>query len=106
MAALTVIWHYLARITDAKDSQTVLERILRTAAEEERAEIVNGYDLLMEQGELRYARRMLTNQLTQRFGALPPAVVSRLEVAELPALERWTYRVVQASSLAEVLDEA
>ncbi|EYF03009.1 DUF4351 domain-containing protein [Chondromyces apiculatus] len=50
-------------------------------------------------------RLMLLKLLQSRFGDLPAAVVTRIEAAEMPELERWAERLPHAQTLAEVLDE-
>jgi hypothetical protein len=54
-----------------------------------------------EQGE----RVLLLRQLRKRFGELPAIVVARVESAEVAVIERWGDRVLNATTLAEVLDE-
>jgi hypothetical protein len=40
--------------------------------------------------------------LDKRFGPLPAEIVQRVRAATLPELDRWTDRVLDAKSLAEV----
>ena len=46
--------------------------------------------------------RMLTRQLTRRFGPLPAEVTARMEVADTDALEAWADRLLDARTLDEV----
>jgi hypothetical protein len=45
---------------------------------------------------------VLRKQLQQRFGALPPEVMSRLEEADADTLDEWAGRVLSATSLDDV----
>jgi hypothetical protein len=47
--------------------------------------------------------RTLTRQLTLKFGPLSAAALSRVQAAPPEELERWTDRVLTASSLEDVL---
>jgi hypothetical protein len=53
------------------------------------------------EGEL----KVLTKQLTLKFGELPEPLRARLASASLPELDTWTERVLFATSLAQVFDE-
>ena len=48
--------------------------------------------------------RVLTNQLTGKFGELPSTVVTRLKTASGPELESWGERLLTAESLDEIFD--
>ncbi|HWP00552.1 MAG TPA: hypothetical protein VNL74_08010 [Methylococcus sp.] len=43
--------------------------------------------------------------MTRRFGPLPEEAVERIDAADLPTLEAWLDRVLDAESLAAVLQE-
>ncbi|MBF0604484.1 MAG: DUF4351 domain-containing protein [Nitrospirae bacterium] len=45
---------------------------------------------------------MLTRQLQRRFGAVPEWVSEKMTKADLPTLEEWALRFVDAQSLDEV----
>jgi predicted transposase YdaD len=53
-------------------------------------------------GQLREARRFLLQQLEGRFGELPPAVVARVEQAEVAECEAWGLRLLRATTLEEM----
>ena len=57
------------------------------------------------EGRIEGERIFLLRQLRTRFGELPAAAVRRIEAAETTALERWGERVLNAATLAEVLDD-
>jgi len=42
--------------------------------------------------------------LREKFGALPTAIETRLSLADLTQLQRWTRRVLTATSLNETVD--
>jgi len=46
--------------------------------------------------------KTLKNQVQRRFGDLPDWAVDRIDRADVAALERWTYRVLDATSLKNV----
>ena len=46
--------------------------------------------------------RLLLSQLRHRFGALPEAVVKRVEAGSAADAERWALRVLDARTLEEV----
>ena len=58
------------------------------------------------EGERRGRRAQLLKLLRLRFGELPPAVVARIDAAEVPELDAWTERFVSASRLEDVLGPA
>jgi uncharacterized protein DUF4351 len=51
------------------------------------------------------ARRLLLRQLHVRFGELPAAAVAHIAAADISDLELWSERVLNAKTLAEVLDD-
>lgn len=48
---------------------------------------------------------MLLQQLAARFGAVPAAMVARIEEATADEIERWSLRVRTAASTEETLAE-
>ncbi len=75
------------------------ERKLRA---EERSE---GRNEGRSEGRKEGERTLLLRQLRARFGELPEAAVARINAAEVAEIERWGERVLDAQTLAEVLDE-
>lgn len=57
------------------------------------------------EGELSGERKLLLKQLSSRFGALPEAAVSRVNVADLSQLDVWAERVLTATTLVDVLGD-
>lgn len=55
------------------------------------------------EGKREGERSVLQRLLTQRFGALTPAAIARLEAATLTQLEAMSLRVLTAASVEEVL---
>ena len=49
------------------------------------------------------AIRLLQRQLTRRFGPLPSEVITRISEASFEEVETWCDRLVDATSLTEVL---
>jgi hypothetical protein len=56
------------------------------------------------EGQLNGERQILGRLLRKRFGELPPAITQRLQQAQLEELERWSERLLDAGSLAELFD--
>ena len=57
-------------------------------------------------GKAEGKREALLLQLRQRFGRVPAATVARIERAETAELDVWFGRVLSASSLSDVLEDA
>lgn len=55
-----------------------------------------------QEGQQEGEARLLLRLLTRRFGELPADTVTRIQRADLPQLEAWSDRVLDARSLAEV----
>ncbi len=55
------------------------------------------------EGRLEGGIRLLQRQLTRRFGPLPSEVITRISGASFEEVETWCDRVLDATSLAEVL---
>ena len=55
-----------------------------------------------EQGLELGRREMLLDQLRERFGVLPDAVVARVTVAGMTDLQVWSKRVLRAPGLDDV----
>ena len=49
--------------------------------------------------------RTLKNQVQRRFGDLPDWAVDRVDRADVDALERWSYRVLDAKVLDDVFQD-
>lgn len=64
---------------------------------------------LFEEGERKGVaagqQRLLLNQLRLKFGALPDAVVGRVESATTEHLDTWAARILTATTLAEVFSD-
>jgi hypothetical protein len=56
----------------------------------------------MAKGVVLGEARLLTKQLTLRFGPLPAEVTARMEEADTDALETWAGRLLDARTLDEV----
>ena len=63
----------------------------------------------MAEGEAKGKRlgkaETLKNQVRHRFGDLPDWAVDRIDRADVDTLERWSYRVLDATVLADVFPE-
>ncbi|MBF0098791.1 MAG: DUF4351 domain-containing protein [Magnetococcales bacterium] len=54
------------------------------------------------EGKQQGAASILTQLLRRRFGDVPEHVIERVAGAELPLLEAWTARILDAATLDEV----
>ena len=59
-----------------------------------------------QDGARREAMSLLTRQLERRFGPLSEAARHQLETADLATLEDWSLRLLDATSLEQVLASA
>ncbi len=57
----------------------------------------------LQEARLEGAIRALQRLLTRRFGPLPSEVITRISGASFEEVETWCDRLVDATSLAEVL---
>jgi predicted transposase YdaD len=113
-ATLLLIWRYILSTNEPKrDPDDVVARLLAAVGEEGKEEIMTAADMLIERGrkegrkEGRKAERreMLLKLLRARFGALPEAVVARVNATEMPQLDVWLEQVLTAATLADVIGE-
>ena len=58
----------------------------------------------MAEGEAAGRAATLLRLLGKRFGRVPAAVTRRIRAASAPQLERWTDRILEAKTLAEVIE--
>ena len=73
--------------------------------------VIKGYFIRgKEEGRVEGARKeamsLLTRQLERRFGSLPEAASQKLNAADLATLEDWSLRLLDATSLEQVLESA
>jgi hypothetical protein len=73
---------------------STFERILQRPEET----IMSTAEALKREGRAETILRLMT----KRFGPLPPETKERVRSATLPELERWTDRILEAKTLAEV----
>jgi predicted transposase YdaD len=59
-----------------------------------------------QEGARREALGLLTRLLERRFGLLPEAAAQKLNTADLATLESWSLRVLDATTLEQVLESA
>jgi hypothetical protein len=79
-----------------------LKAALRGAVEED--VVATTWDQMMEEGGARETRKLLLRQVELRFGRTDERVRARIDAANLATLERWSERVITATTLAEVFD--
>lgn len=65
--------------------------------------VQQGIDKGIEKGVAKGQREMLIKLLGQRFGVLPAAVIARVNEAGAADLARWAERILDATSLDDVL---
>ena len=107
--ALQLIWRYIVTANNPADPQELVKQFLAVVGKEEESEIMSIADWYEERGlqaGLKTgARNALLRQLRARFGALPEAAASRIEVADTAQLDIWLDRVLTAASLDEALGD-
>ena len=110
MAALVLIMRYIFATNEPDQPEALVQRLLAAVGEEGKEEIMTAADQLMErgreqglkQGLERGRREMLLDQLRERFGVLPDAVVARVTAAGMTELQAWSKRVLTAPGLGDV----
>lgn len=79
------------------------DEVMATTAEQLRAQgRVEGRAEGRAEGRIEGTRALLLRLVQKRFGALPPAVQTRVATASVADLEAWTDRVVDARTIDEV----
>ena len=56
----------------------------------------------MQQGMQQAGYKILSTQLTHRFGTLPKWVTEKIDNADMDTLEKWSLRLLSAKKLDEV----
>jgi predicted transposase YdaD len=102
-------WVYLYKVRGADEYATAdrsaldpdQEATMQTIAEmlEEK-----GREKGRQEGLQQGKREFFLHLLGQRFGRVPESVARRVEAADVPALERWSIRILTARSLDEVFE--
>ena len=99
--ALSLILRYILKVSDANPDE--LETLLADeVGNEAREAFMTGAEVLYNRRASELLRRVLVHQLEQRFGQLPDTLEQRIQSTDIPQLERWTQRVITASSLDDV----
>lgn len=93
----------LPKVRDLKElKMTLAERFDQWAQQYEQRGKQEGLQKGRQEGQQEGEARLLLRLLTRRFGELPADTVTRIQRADLPQLEAWSDRVLDARSLAEV----
>ncbi len=71
----------------------------------ERIGLRKGFEQGRQQGREEGREQLLLDQLAYRFGQLSEMAVARVESATAETIDRWARRVLDASSLDEVLSD-
>ena len=109
-AALGTVLRYVLMVHPA-EPELVLKQLGRAIQDDTLKEtLMTAGEVLMQRGEARGKalgeldgrRGILRKQLTLRFGPLPEAAATRLDAADLTALDHWAERVLTAATLDEV----
>jgi len=83
--------------------RTALDDLIESRLDPEMVALWTQFEAGEKKGELKMARSIIQRQLVQRFGALSPTAIARLESATLPELDAMTLRVLTAANVDEVL---
>jgi predicted transposase YdaD len=93
----------IRRLGLGKKSEAIMETyeeyLLRTGRDEGRQEG-------RQEGRKEGGRRLFIDMLRAKFGEVPPEAVARVEAADVEALSGWSVRLVIATRLDEVFDQA
>jgi hypothetical protein len=105
-AALVMLFRYILMTNRRDDPGEVVERLLEAVGEDVKEEVMTAGEKLIERGRQEGQRAMLLKLLGARFGALPAAVIARVNAAGLDQIESWFERGISAPTLAAALDGA
>ena len=115
--ALKMIWRYILTIDKRRKPEEVVAQLVEAVGQESKEDVVTAADQLREEGRKKGRTegrkeglqegecKLLLKLLSTRFGALPEAVVARVNAADPTQLEVWAERILSASSLVDVLGE-
>jgi predicted transposase YdaD len=105
MAAMGAIWRYILHVSARGGStkEDLVQKLLLIVGPEGKAEMVSIADEFIEEGRKEGARQILLKLLSARFGALPRAVVDRIQAADVARLDAWAERLLTATTLDEAL---
>jgi flagellar biosynthesis/type III secretory pathway protein FliH len=56
----------------------------------------------MQQGMYQEGNKLLSNQLTHKFGILPTWAIQKIDQANLPTIEQWSLQLLSATKLNDV----
>ncbi len=105
---LEVLLRYVVKATSKFDETEIKDILKKSFIEEDvMQDFIDKYVELgvqqgMQQGMQQGQGKMLTAQLTHRFGTLPDWVTQKIAEAEAGALEKWSLNIFSASSMNEV----
>ena len=109
-AALGSLMRYIAathRRLDVKKVGKLIETAGGPRTKEAAMTYVDQFERRVERrGDRNGRARMLLQQITARFGAVPPEIAARIEAAGGTALDRWALRVLTATTPEEVVASA
>jgi len=99
VAIAKIGWYclHVAKIP-ADQLHSTFERILQRPEET----IMSTAEALKHEGRTEGRAETILRQMGKRFGPLPAEIEQRVRSATLPELERWTDRILDAKTLAEV----
>lgn len=102
LAGVSILIHYILAVRDIPRG-VLEEHLRRILGPKVTGEImVTTADRLRAEGQLEGQRRMLARMLEKKFGTIPPAVRNQIGSASVAELERWSDRLLSASSLEAV----
>jgi len=105
--AMTALFRYIVRANPATPREVLRGLLPNDRGTDVEEAVMSWFEREMDrgrkEGERNAERRVLLKQLRVRFGELPPAVIARIEAADVAELDAWAERVVTASRLDEVV---
>jgi predicted transposase YdaD len=132
-AALVMVWRYIFEVQKQYEPEELVAMLNEAVGSEESEELLSVADKLIARGRkeglqdgrregleeglqkgreegreegLLHERKLLQKLLVRRFGALPEAVVARVNAADFAQLEAWADQVLTALTLADVLGDS
>ena len=105
LESVSVLLRYIALITNDLHLAEFRAKILEAAPEVERAAMTIAEQLIAEglaKGRVEGRVETLTRQLECKFGALDPAILTRVARADASEVDVWLERVLFAATLDDV----
>jgi hypothetical protein len=104
-AAFDVLIRYIATTHQNLSVKNIGELFEKAMGPQGQEAVVTFIDEIEAKGKLEGKREVLLSLLAARFGRVPARIQTRIRAADQAALERWTLRVLTATTAGEVIGD-